>query len=827
MKKGAGAAALLLALLIGIGAFISGTTAQLICSPSSPPLAAAAMAGDGSDCRPTHNPFEKVWTSDARLTMRCVAAKWSQITTIGTYPRHQPDEAHALDVMIPDFESAGGRQLGSSIADWVRAHHAQLGVQYVIYYGRIWSVERGREGWRPYFAADSPDPSKSHHNHVHVSVYGDKATGFPAAGGQVAIQVAANAAAGSDDTPVKPTGSTLRDTQIANARSVEKGVRALGGSPYVVFVALVAAVGESDLISLDHGDAAGPDSKGLFQARDNWGTRDERLNPVIATKLFLRGPHMKGGGLLDVRGGQQMTISHWIHASQVNTDPEYYTHVEGRAKEFAAAGGVTYSLTPNGPSVTGAAAAAGPADTVPDKCCPPAGAGGQVPLPTQDPKQPLDLTVATWNTRAGNSTANVADGVRRLGTAGAGVVGLQEVSTRKKRQALRKALPGWTFTKAEVSTPIGWRTRQFKLLDQGAILEFGFNRIEAGASGTTIGPRSFQWVTLRDKKTGAVFSVGNDHKVPSIDRGGRPDTDKPRRLALYDTQMAVSLAKLDQLSRRGPVFKAGDDNVAALADAQAHDARFPAARMADHGLSSNWRVLGYPTSGTEQGGSRLIDSVWTVTAQAAPTAQRVLGTSGSDHRAVAVTLTNRKAAAAAIAPASLTTADTTGGTGPDASCGAADAADVMLSSGGCPLNKDFAPGHKPRRDCTAALDWAQQQMLSGPPIWGRQCLAAVARAYGYGGSGYDTAYLAAVGAKAAGKLHTDRTHIPRGALLYWDGSANGNTAGHVAIYDGEGHIYSNDVKRPGHIDRVPWTYPETEWHQTWLGWAPPYFPNAA
>jgi len=33
----------------------------------------------------------------------------------------------------------------------------------------------------------------------------------------------------------------------------------------------------------------------------------------------------------------------------------------------------------------------------------------------------------------------------------------------------------------------------------------------------------------------------------------------------------------------------------------------------------------------------------------------------------------------------------------------------------------------------------------------------------------------------------------------------------VAIYDGEGYVYSNDVTHLGRVGRVPWTFPVNRW----------------
>lgn len=315
-------------------------------------------------------------------------------------------------------------------------------------------------------------------------------------------------------------GGDIREQQIANAQSVEQGVRAAGGSGQAVYVALVAAVGESDLINVNYGDRAGPDSRGLFQQRTNWGTLSQRMTPAWAAGAFMLGPHQQGsGGLLDLPGWDSLPITIAIHRVQINADPQHYAKYEGRAREIGSQAGVDFSAPGTGPSPTGEAE---------------------------------DVTCA-----------------------------------------------------------------------------------------------------------------GTSDDMPGI------------------------------------------------------------------------------------------------------------------------------------------------GNGP------------------CPLDGLHAKGRPNPHDCNEALDFMRDQATSGSTAWYRRCGNLVAQAYGWDRSGIDTAFLAGQTAAAAGRLSTDRTRIPRGALLYWDGRATGNDAGHVAIYDGQGHIYSNDVTDPGTVGRVPWTFPETSWYQKFMGWAPPFFPSAA
>jgi hypothetical protein len=102
------------------------------------------------------------------------------VTDIGGWrPSDSVSDDHpngkALDVMmsgggIPDPAHV---ELGWRIARWAQANAPALGVTYVIWQARIWSVARSSEGWRdyttnfPYGAA--VNPTTLHLNHVHIS----------------------------------------------------------------------------------------------------------------------------------------------------------------------------------------------------------------------------------------------------------------------------------------------------------------------------------------------------------------------------------------------------------------------------------------------------------------------------------------------------------------------------------------------------------------------------------------------------------------------------------------------------------------------------------
>lgn len=75
--------------------------------------------------------------------------------------------------------SIGTRATGAALnagwttTNWLKANAEQLGVEYLIWQGRIWSVRRAAEGWRPYDGGGMFDPRSvtgGHYDHLHVTV---------------------------------------------------------------------------------------------------------------------------------------------------------------------------------------------------------------------------------------------------------------------------------------------------------------------------------------------------------------------------------------------------------------------------------------------------------------------------------------------------------------------------------------------------------------------------------------------------------------------------------------------------------------------------------
>jgi cell wall-associated NlpC family hydrolase len=98
-------------------------------------------------------------------------------------------------------------------------------------------------------------------------------------------------------------------------------------------IAVATAMQESTLRNIDYGHL---DSLGLFQQRDPWGSRDERLDPAAAARLFYAGGRGGQPGLLDVKGFQSMPLTVAAQTVQASAFPGAYARWEPLAREVVA-----------------------------------------------------------------------------------------------------------------------------------------------------------------------------------------------------------------------------------------------------------------------------------------------------------------------------------------------------------------------------------------------------------------------------------------------------------------------------------------------------------
>ncbi|MET4621683.1 hypothetical protein ABIE18_003149 [Arthrobacter sp. 2762] len=125
------------------------------------------------------------------------------------------------------------------------------------------------------------------------------------------------------------TSGVPSDVQLRNASAIMVAGQKLGLPLDAQILGVQAALGESSLESKDFGDAAGPDSRGLFQQRANgaWGSYADRMDPFVsATSFFLA---LKG-----IKDWQLLPSSLAIHQVQRNQDSDHYTKYRELAQEI-------------------------------------------------------------------------------------------------------------------------------------------------------------------------------------------------------------------------------------------------------------------------------------------------------------------------------------------------------------------------------------------------------------------------------------------------------------------------------------------------------------
>jgi hypothetical protein len=103
-------------------------------------------------------------TDRAVYVYRSVCHAFPQISSYGGWDGHgEHRSGRALDIMTSDV------QLGTAIAEFLRSHASELNLYNVIWRQRIYTQERGGEGWRG--MASRGSATANHYDHVHVSTY--------------------------------------------------------------------------------------------------------------------------------------------------------------------------------------------------------------------------------------------------------------------------------------------------------------------------------------------------------------------------------------------------------------------------------------------------------------------------------------------------------------------------------------------------------------------------------------------------------------------------------------------------------------------------------
>lgn len=136
------------------------------------------LTSSGSGSFDTGNGTARVDGNTSAITRAAAAAIGPRfgITSIGTYPGHDPSETKALDFMTSNLAQH------NAIARYVWDHARALGVNYMISWNRIWNIQRDAFGnWRDYTRyGGGGSASQQHKNHVHLSFFANGTKNAPA-----------------------------------------------------------------------------------------------------------------------------------------------------------------------------------------------------------------------------------------------------------------------------------------------------------------------------------------------------------------------------------------------------------------------------------------------------------------------------------------------------------------------------------------------------------------------------------------------------------------------------------------------------------------------
>ncbi|MFT4259808.1 LysM peptidoglycan-binding domain-containing protein [Microbacterium sp.] len=133
--------------------------------------------------------------------------------------------------------------------------------------------------------------------------------------------------------------AALDADQAANASLIISIGRQLGVPDRGIAIALAAAMVESGIRNLDHGDR---DSLGLFQQRPStgWGEPAQILDADRSTRAFFGGSGDPNGtltrGLLDIPGWEGMPFTAAAQAVQISAYPDRYGQWETQAHQWLA-----------------------------------------------------------------------------------------------------------------------------------------------------------------------------------------------------------------------------------------------------------------------------------------------------------------------------------------------------------------------------------------------------------------------------------------------------------------------------------------------------------
>ncbi len=144
--------------------------------------------------------------------------------------------------------------------------------------------------------------------------------------------------AGSSGGPAGPVHAAhgFSAQQVGYVRVMVRAARAAGVPPELV---VITALVETRLRNVNFGDR---DSIGLFQQRNAWGSRADRLDVEKSTRMFLYGGKAGQPGAVKYKGrygSSDRQLGEWAQAVQRSAFPRRYEKEVGLARKLIAAAG--------------------------------------------------------------------------------------------------------------------------------------------------------------------------------------------------------------------------------------------------------------------------------------------------------------------------------------------------------------------------------------------------------------------------------------------------------------------------------------------------------
>lgn len=160
--------------------------------------------------------------------------------------------------------------------------------------------------------------------------------------GQTNRQTATDCSGPSSNVVTVATGG-FNAAQLSNTTAIVGAAKTLGMDGKAARIGVIAAVAESDLTVLDHGDTAGQDSRGLFQQRENgaWGSYADRMDPHTSATNFFK-------ALGRVTGWASLSETEAIHRVQANADALHYARFVPRGDAAISAAGADIDFSGTG-----------------------------------------------------------------------------------------------------------------------------------------------------------------------------------------------------------------------------------------------------------------------------------------------------------------------------------------------------------------------------------------------------------------------------------------------------------------------------------------------